>query len=330
MSQLIKQHSPVKQEQRSSPLSPSVPLSLSLSTQMSWNQSDFANPVVFANDMDTEFLEYLRNFDTDELVEQFTSSSPSHSYNPLGSSLTSELFSDLEENGPSSSSSSGQRDDSALLSSPLSAAFAPSPHYGLASAPSSSHFYSSCCDSTWPMHVSPITVRMTSDGTGNEPPLYTGANISQCNCLPSTVDLTKQSTASTTGSPSPTEETAGALKSPSVVKRRRRRRKQGEPKSFVCTFEGCKNVYFRSSHLKVHVRKHTGEKPFRCTWPDCEWSFRRSDELSRHKRCHSGVKPYACIFCSKCFGRSDHLSKHMKVHQKSQSNHKNLNKEVTL
>lgn len=295
---------------------------------MSWNQGDFANPVVFANDMDTEFLEYLRNFDTDDLVEQFATSSPNHNYNPLGSSLTSELFSDLEENG---TSCSAQRDETVTPSTIVSSTVSPSSFYGLGT--SSSHFYSNCCESMWPMHVSPVTVRMTNEGEANETLLFTGQNLSQCNCLPSSVDLTKQSTVSTSEAQVTTEDTTinnQINKTPGVVKRRRRRRKQGEPKSFVCTFEGCKNVYFRSSHLKVHVRKHTGEKPFRCTWPDCEWSFRRSDELSRHKRCHSGVKPYACVYCSKCFGRSDHLSKHMKVHQKSQSNHKNLNKQVTL
>lgn len=101
--------------------------------------------------------------------------------------------------------------------------------------------------------------------------------------------------------------------------KRRAARVARDVKFFPCLYGDCGNVYLRSSHLKVHVRKHTGEKPFKCSWPDCDWRFRRSDELSRHKRCHSGVKPYHCGMCGKSFARSDHLAKHVKVHERSRS-----------
>ncbi|XP_028453925.1 zinc finger protein 678-like [Perca flavescens] len=81
-------------------------------------------------------------------------------------------------------------------------------------------------------------------------------------------------------------------------------------KTFSCS--ECGRIFGRSSHLRRHIKTHTGEKPFSCSV--CKKYFTQSGSLQRHMRIHTGEKPFSCSVCVKRFIQKSQLTNHMAVH----------------
>lgn len=92
---------------------------------------------------------------------------------------------------------------------------------------------------------------------------------------------------------------------------------RGDHKQKVYRCEICHSTFTKSTSLKAHLMKHTGERKYRCE--HCSKTFFSSSSLKIHVRVHTGDRPFKCKDCPRKFSDPSNFNKHKRWHAKQKA-----------
>ncbi|XP_053467669.1 transcription factor E4F1 isoform X2 [Ictalurus furcatus] len=84
----------------------------------------------------------------------------------------------------------------------------------------------------------------------------------------------------------------------------------------------CDRMFRTVTHLRIHVKGHTGCKPFKCV--TCQKEFLTCYMLKKHMEMHVTERRYKCGECGKLFKAIGHVREHMRAHSNDRPHHCNL------